>query len=447
MKRLLSLSLALVAVLILGFWWQDRSESRPGTFSATTESSKAGLPTSFSAPSTLPATAASVAASAQPQAPGAGVRNAMTLPSVNRNSSSGPLSSILPATNIPAPTVWDRLENPEILETAILTQADGSVRRARLVKTAGLSKYPLVIFEGTLPAGNTRAPDTALQNAKAKVASHLIARPANGLSETDFAKALTASGLTLGDRLGPDGPYLVEVPQAGLSSVDEAISSLQRSGSAAYAEPDYLVHASDIPATDVQVDLVNGVATYPQMALDERTAPLPMVPTFDVDIQEAALKERLLDLPAQTRIITFDPPNFMGGLGSYRPYLEEQSFVIGSDNGVFVQNAYNSGYPNNGTFYARSTSSEKNFTIRHREGISFSILSVDLSEYSDLFAYPVTIGFTGYKADGSTVFQSFRTDGIFDGTGPLQDFQTFTFNSSFNNLTKVVASTTGVYDR
>ncbi len=46
--------------------------------------------------------------------------------------------------------------------------------------------------------------------------------------------------------------------------------------------------------------------------------------------------------------------------------------------------------------------------------------------------------FTGYYADGSTVTTSFTTDGIIDGTGPVQDFQTFLFpNKEWSGLKRV----------
>lgn len=73
------------------------------------------------------------------------------------------------------------------------------------------------------------------------------------------------------------------------------------------------------------------------------------------------------------------------------------------------------------------------------DGSTFSLVSVDLAEYSTGFSgQPVTVPFIGYHPDGSTVTMSFTTDGIIDGTGPLADFQTFDFNpQDWNNLTHV----------
>ena len=65
---------------------------------------------------------------------------------------------------------------------------------------------------------------------------------------------------------------------------------------------------------------------------------------------------------------------------------------------------------------------------------TFDILSIDLAEYSTLFAEPLVVPFIGYKSDGSIVRTNFITDGIIDGAGPLNDFETFYFGSEFHNL-------------
>ena len=67
----------------------------------------------------------------------------------------------------------------------------------------------------------------------------------------------------------------------------------------------------------------------------------------------------------------------------------------------------------------------------------FGVVSVDLAEFSTLYAEPLTVGFVGYRADGSSFTQEFVTDGIIDGTGPLPDFQTFYFDSRFANVVRV----------
>ena len=71
--------------------------------------------------------------------------------------------------------------------------------------------------------------------------------------------------------------------------------------------------------------------------------------------------------------------------------------------------------------------------IERQDAQPFALVTVDLSEYSTLFQSPMTMTFIGYKADSTTVTQSFTTDGVMDGTGPQADFETFTF-VGFNDL-------------
>lgn len=71
------------------------------------------------------------------------------------------------------------------------------------------------------------------------------------------------------------------------------------------------------------------------------------------------------------------------------------------------------------------------------DGSLFGLVSVDLAEYSTVVPDAVTVQFIGYYAGGGTITTSFTTDGIIDGTGPLADFQTFTFGSGWTGLTRV----------
>ena len=71
------------------------------------------------------------------------------------------------------------------------------------------------------------------------------------------------------------------------------------------------------------------------------------------------------------------------------------------------------------------------------DGSEFSLISVDLAEWSTGYPGPVSVQFVGYKSDGSSVTAQLVTDGIFDGTGPLADFETLYFDSRFTGLTRV----------
>lgn len=76
------------------------------------------------------------------------------------------------------------------------------------------------------------------------------------------------------------------------------------------------------------------------------------------------------------------------------------------------------------------------------DGSEFSLVSVDLAEWSTGYPEPVSVRFLGYKSDGSTVTAHLVTDGIIDGTGPLADFETLYFDSRFTGLTRVEIPTT-----
>jgi len=77
------------------------------------------------------------------------------------------------------------------------------------------------------------------------------------------------------------------------------------------------------------------------------------------------------------------------------------------------------------------------------DGSVFDLVSVDLAEYSTVFPTPLTVPFVGYRVDGSVVNGSFTTDGIIDGTGPIADFETFTFGPEFSNLLRIEIPTYG----
>src|SRR5262245_38652864 len=76
-------------------------------------------------------------------------------------------------------------------------------------------------------------------------------------------------------------------------------------------------------------------------------------------------------------------------------------------------------------------------------GSPFNLMSVDLADSSTVVPDAVTVHLVGYRVDGSIVTQDFTTDGIIDGTGPIQDFQTFHFGPEFSNLTRVEIPTSG----
>jgi hypothetical protein len=93
--------------------------------------------------------------------------------------------------------------------------------------------------------------------------------------------------------------------------------------------------------------------------------------------------------------------------------------------------------PDNGSAYLSFSSNQKPLTFRNTAGNLFSLLSMDLAEYSTVFPTPKNITVTGYKADNSPVTTVVQIDGVIDGPGGVADFQTFTFGSEFSQLDRV----------
>lgn len=99
-------------------------------------------------------------------------------------------------------------------------------------------------------------------------------------------------------------------------------------------------------------------------------------------------------------------------------------------------------FPRNGTAYLVAGFGDS-LSAASAFGTRFGLVSVDLAEFSTLYQTPLTVQFVGYKFDGSTVMTELITDGIIDGAGPINDFQTFYFDSRFADVTRVEVPTYG----
>jgi hypothetical protein len=118
----------------------------------------------------------------------------------------------------------------------------------------------------------------------------------------------------------------------------------------------------------------------------------------------------------------------------FRPVDPQESFLRLTPMGSI--------YPNNGTAYLRTDSNphvpKQSLMFGMDSGFGFGLISVDLAEELTTLPNQVTITFLGYRENGDIVGQSFTTDGIIDGFGPLADFETFYFGPTFaSGLTRV----------
>jgi N-acetylneuraminic acid mutarotase len=137
-------------------------------------------------------------------------------------------------------------------------------------------------------------------------------------------------------------------------------------------------------------------------------------------------------------LIRFDPPSLPGGSRLIEFWNESGfNFVTATGGMAHTDSRVSTNRPGNGTAYLQFGFGQKPLIISSLTGQPFAIKRVDLAEYSTVFPVPKTVTFTGYHADGSSTAQSFTTDGVIDGGGPLADFETFTFPASFSNLVRV----------
>ena len=85
------------------------------------------------------------------------------------------------------------------------------------------------------------------------------------------------------------------------------------------------------------------------------------------------------------------------------------------------------GWPDNGSAYLQASLGDS-LQFVFLDGSVFDLISVDLAEWSSALPEAVTVQFVGHRYDGSTVSTILTSDGVFDGEGPLADFETLYFD-------------------
>jgi len=107
--------------------------------------------------------------------------------------------------------------------------------------------------------------------------------------------------------------------------------------------------------------------------------------------------------------------------------------------GLYLSGGGVTGYPDNGTGYLCKPDGSLfgmrfESTNQFPSSAPFNLVSFDAAEF---VGPPTTLTVIGYKPMAGTVTNIFTLDGINDGTGSLQDFQTFYLDASFVNLARV----------
>lgn len=122
--------------------------------------------------------------------------------------------------------------------------ARGEFRRATVYRTN--FKYPLVRVDQRLQ--RTSRGDEKLGGQIVMVADHLMVKVQPGTDETMLRQHLAALGATVRKHIPGSSIYLVAVRSARIADFDAALSALENTtSSVAFAEPDFIVHATSLP--------------------------------------------------------------------------------------------------------------------------------------------------------------------------------------------------------
>lgn len=331
-----------------------------------------------------------------------------------------------------------RLPVRKVLAHQTATTAKGGQLERILATIDG--RFPQIVVHREYSTPNSSPGTPSITREYAYVADHVLLRTEAGGNPAALGSVLKALGYAEPQVVPGTGIFRLPLDVTDMTAVDDTLNRLQ-SIPGLVAEPDFLVTTSDLLGSAHAIQNIDGVGLIDPVTQDWVRPPHEPVPVYGADVLAAQANALLATLPEGSRVLQFEArsaPN------SFRPGVLLQNFwtktLLSADtSSVYIQNAYTSGYPVNGGNYVRVLSSDGGLEFSHKDGLPFKIHSIDISEYSTYFAYPTTVTFTGLKADGSSVTQSFTTDGIMDGTGSRSDFQTLTFPSTFDRIVKLTA--------
>lgn len=151
----------------------------------------------------------------------------------------------------------------------------------------------------------------------------------------------------------------------------------------------------------------------------------------------AATLLALATLPAQAQNINFEDiavapgVNNIGGDRTSTGYLFDSS----TNHTHLANNTF--GAANNSTYLVSDDFQGANtLSMSKVGGGSFSLQQLDIAEWVNINETARTVNVTGFLFGGGTLNQTITLNLVFDGTGPLNDFQTEAF-VGWNNLTSV----------
>jgi hypothetical protein len=142
----------------------------------------------------------------------------------------------------------------------------------------------------------------------------------------------------------------------------------------------------------------------------------------------------------QAQVVTFDPASLPRGSRMIWDYAEQGMRLEVPTGFAHTDKGISANLPQNSSAYVQFGATSRPLTISHYAGQPFTLLSVDLAEYSTVANSSRSITFFGTRANGETVQQTFQLDGVIDGSGGLQDFQTFAFGPDFTNVVSVMVT-------
>lgn len=363
-------------------------------------------------------------------------KHAQTILSPSRSSSSTNVSQAF----VSGP-LSHRFPKSRVLETRqIPSSSDQRFSVQHLVETEGKSRH-LVVEQAF--ARSTAGAQAEFVQETAYVADAILLRP----DDPRVMDQLVASSEILDYRKVGRRVYRARLPHATLAGVAQAKARIERlMPKGMVVEADYLLHTLDaderISHHDYDCDGLTDKELVGSMNVPLTTA------TLSPELILKDVQERLANLPLGARVLTFDKPlSDLRPQFFYRPYVLEQNFLLVAaesplNSGIYPQTAHAPGYPSNGTINVRSISGDAGMQIRHKDGLPFSIYQIDLAEYS-IVVGPRPVTFVGRRTDGTTISQTFTLDGVMDGTGPVEDFQTFSFPTGFSNLDRLTITTEG----